>query len=262
VSSRCRTATDFFVAGDKFRFEIFDVRRHAQRDLLPKLTDRTEANQVVQFFLRFEFGQIAQLPPARCAILMQLAEGRPTMATRFIALCCWLFCAHACADAATEKLALAERLTKLTGTEAVYQSYFDECGSKTVALDMAAVGYREHPEAFGGLSPDSAYWKEVEAIYSRYHGAMCGDTSARSIAQLFTSQYVAQMSNSELRAAIDFYSSPAGQLLVKVDMQTNGKVQEKLASLEHAVRAAAEDQYQRDIAALIKKFQSDPSARP
>ena len=144
----------------------------------------------------------------------------------------------------------------------MYQRFFEECSSKATAVDMAAVAYREHPEAFGGLSPASNYWREVEAIYSRYHVAICGNVSAGSLAQLFSSRYATQMSINDLRAAIAFYSSPVGQHLSKLDFQANGDVQDKLEALQHVSRTAAEDQYQRDITALIKKFQSDPSARP
>ena len=182
------------------------------------------------------------------------------MIVRFAALCCLILCSAVCADTTSDKRVLSQQLTKLLRVEEAFKGYVEGCSSATMAADAAAVSYREHPETFGGMSPDSVYWPEVEKIYLRYQTAVCSDVTVESITTFSSKQYAAQMSESDLRAAIKFYSTPVGQLIVQSELRINSALQDQARETMRAARVNAEDQYQRDISVLIKKFQHDPSA--
>jgi hypothetical protein len=157
-----------------------------------------------------------------------------------------------------EKMALAEELVRLLQYDELQADYLKECTSPANSSTIAASAYREHPEAFGGLSPKSTYWSEVEAIYARYRERTCNYVTSERIRSIFAKKFAERASAEDLRASIAFNSSPAGRRLLSIEVSTNRDFQEYANKLLLKATEDAEDQYQKEIAVVVGKFHAAP----
>jgi hypothetical protein len=164
------------------------------------------------------------------------------------------------ADPNPEKLELARQLTKLLHVDRMFDGYLKTCERAKESTDDALEAYRNHPESFGGLSPDSPYWKEVETIYSQYRADTCRYFTTDSLMDFFSNQFANRSSIDDLQTAIRFYSTPSGQRLQDMAVEADQAYQEQAMALMRKSSTEAEEKYQTKILALIKKFQSDPTA--
>jgi hypothetical protein len=169
-----------------------------------------------------------------------------------------LFSVSAYAQFTPKKIALAEQFVKLLQLNHLHDDYLKECSKPDDSVHMAAEAYREHPESFDGLSPQSSYWGEVETVYSHYRLNTCGYITSEKVAQFFTQQSAERLSEEDLRASIAFYSSPAGLRLVASDVAANRAFQVYANELMRKAAEEAEDRYQREIAEVVFKFHADP----
>ena len=157
-----------------------------------------------------------------------------------------------------EKVALAEQLVKLLQLDRIHNDYLKECSKPDDAVHMAAGAYREHPEAFDGLSPKSAYWGEVETAYSHYRANTCAYIKPEKFTQFYTQQFAEHLSEADLRASITFYSSPAGWRLEAADVAANMVFQAYANELMRKATDEAEAKYQQEIAEVLRRFHAHP----
>jgi len=180
------------------------------------------------------------------------------MTSRLLLCLSLLISMAAHAQSTPKKVALAEQLVKLLHFDRMFDDYLKECSTSPSSTLDAAVSYREHPESFDGLSPQSAYWGEVDAIYGRYLAKICEYSTGEKVTQYFTQQFAEHASEEDLRAALAFQSSPTGRRLQAITLEANKAFQEEASKLIRKAHDDAEDQYQREIAEIIRKFHADP----
>ena len=71
--------------------------------------------------------------------------------------------------------------------------------------------YAADPRYFGGISPQSVYWVEIVEILTRYQSIACNSISVDDYAQFYANEYEKTMTETELKAAVNFYSSKSGR---------------------------------------------------
>jgi len=178
---------------------------------------------------------------------------------RLLLLCISLtVSAAACAEATPEKMALAKELVRLLQFDQVQADYLTECAKPATSSSAAAIAYRQHPEAFGGLSPKSAYWSEVETVYTHYREKTCEYATSEGIANFFAEKFAERASVDDLRASIAFNSSPVGQRILAIEVSANRDFQKYANELVLKATEEAEYQYQKEIAVLVQKFRTAP----
>ena len=69
--------------------------------------------------------------------------------------------------------------------------------------------YIERPADFGGISPQSRYWPEVEEL--AFHQRLAGCQSSARLATKWAELLVCDVAPADIDAALAFFASPAGQ---------------------------------------------------
>jgi hypothetical protein len=165
--------------------------------------------------------------------------------------------AAAQADNANAEM-LAKRMVKLMRISDTYVEINSQCaGEKSaIAADLLEV-YRSRPADFGGISPESNYWPEVERIYYRYRGAGCMAASPETIEAIYTAVYSKYMSVADLEKVIAFYETPAGARMQEAGRQLGRELATYVYAATDAATNAAPAQFKRDIADLIARYKSE-----
>lgn len=115
--------------------------------------------------------------------------------------------------------------------------------------------YLVRPTTFGGISPQSAYWPEMEELHYQYHVATCADSVAMQASFALALARVVSVADAE--AAVAFYSSPAGKNVMS-GMRIAGKDMSKHGALTSEVRKAADDAYTSGYRELLAKYKREP----
>jgi hypothetical protein len=79
--------------------------------------------------------------------------------------------------------------------------------------DIAAA-YRASPGEFHGISPQSAYWPEVEQAWHAYYVDRCAAQGDDSPTAMVARRYAANLSTDELREVLAFQESPSGRAFI------------------------------------------------
>jgi hypothetical protein len=138
--------------------------------------------------------------------------------------------------------------------DAVVKQCNEPDGSSTEAKTL----FTSNPGSFGGISPQSVYWPEVESIYVEYRSGTCTYLNVDS----FLAYYAGVLSNKnteeDLRAALRFYSSPAGKRFQESIVFASVAFQEYASeSIKKSVKEANE-KYQMAMRDLIRKYKKEP----
>ena len=155
-----------------------------------------------------------------------------------------------------KKLALARELAGLMDVKAVAGANFAAC-----QLDLsqrkydAHAAFKDNPKPFGAIAPGTASWPKVEAIFQAYRSAACAHLEPVSFAEASAQQYARHGSENDLRAALGFYSSPAGRRFLSVHNNVHRDVTLIVTSLSNGAAAKAERTMQDELRALVGKLQ-------
>ncbi|WP_390343091.1 DUF2059 domain-containing protein [Variovorax boronicumulans] len=156
------------------------------------------------------------------------------------------------------KLALATELTTLMQIRRIAEDYLSHCSKPEGSyLDPQRI-FSAEPGFFGGVSPQSAYWPEVVALYARYQAQACHSVSADKYAAFFAEQYAAKLSEEELEASLAFFASTAGRRYNAVSAETNVALQAYLTKEMARVVGDAFKDVQRDLRGILLKYKNDP----
>ena len=175
-----------------------------------------------------------------------------------VATILYLFAATVNAAPSATQLALGQELAELLHVRALFNSYLKECTSAASPTFSAKLAFNTSPGSFGGLSPQSAYWPEVEVIYRQFQVATCSYISAEKFLSFYAEELAARNTEEDLRAAIAFNSSPAGRRLQASVLATNEVFQKYAQEQIGAAYAAANGPYQAAIRALVQRYRQDP----
>ena len=157
-----------------------------------------------------------------------------------------------------EQLALGKELAEVLQVRAMFNTYLKECTSTSSQVFSAKFAFDQSPGSFGGLTPQSAYWPEVEATYQQFQIATCSYISAEKFLMFYGEELAARNTEEDLRAAIAFNSSPAGRRLQASVLATNDVFQKYAQEQMAAAYAAANAPFQAAISALIRKYRREP----
>jgi len=156
------------------------------------------------------------------------------------------------------KLTLATELTALMHIRRIADDYLAHCSKPEGSyLDPKRI-FSAEPGFFGGISPQSAYWPEVVALYARYQAQACHAVSAEKFAAFFAEQYATKLSEEELEASLAFFSSAAGRRYNAVSAEANVALQAHLTQEMARVVGDAFKDVQRDLRGILLKYKNDP----
>jgi hypothetical protein len=166
--------------------------------------------------------------------------------------------ASAYAESPQEKLQDARHLVEIMDYKATFDAYLSQCNkSEGTYFDPITV-FKSDPGAFKGISPQSAYWPEVEAAYRRYQNRVCEYFSADAFAEFFAQELASRISMDDLRTAIAFQSSAAGQRLQRASVAVNAAFQTQAQMSLRAVTAEAYKAIQSELVTIIEKYNELP----
>lgn len=161
------------------------------------------------------------------------------------------------AQPTADKTKLAGELSVLLGTEEMFIAYLKECTAPNTIYDSKNV-FRSNPSYFGGVSPKSAYWPEIEALYRNYQKRICGYVTPTDFSKFFAGHYATALSTEELKSAIRYYSSAGGKKLRMANVSANAAFQKhaqaKMEELYKNLFAEVND----EVLKITQRYKKDP----
>ena len=161
------------------------------------------------------------------------------------------------ANSASDKSKLAAELAFALGTEEMFAAYLRECTASNASYDPIAE-FRINPAYFGGISPQSSYWPEVETVYRNYQKEVCGYITPKDFREFYADHFVSALSTEELRAAIRFYSSVGGKKLRTANLSGNEAFQKHAQLKLSALYKKSALEWRADVAKIIQKYKKNP----
>lgn len=171
-----------------------------------------------------------------------------------------LSCCAAGAGEPDERTVLAAKLIELMRVKsAEIPGSPEQCNpSAEVLTKRLTETYSKSPGNFSGISPQSAYWPEVERIWREFYAAQCAEAAYDNPMVTMTTTYATQMSAQELRDAVGFWSSDSGRAMQSANERMSREFQAaagKAAVREPSKAALA---YRLAMRQLKAKYEADP----
>lgn len=177
---------------------------------------------------------------------------------RAITLCTLLVACAVAAQSPSSKAELAAHLTKLLRFEGMFETYLKACTRPEGSPFDPKPEFESNPGGFGGISPQSAYWPEIEAIYTRFRNKTCAYATPEKFAAFFSERFAERLSAEDLHAAIAFHSSPVGRRIADATYGADQEFQSFANALMLESYEVARGDFQRDIRALLRKYKAEP----
>lgn len=152
---------------------------------------------------------------------------------------------------------LAEQLAGLIGTKKMFVAYLKECSTAHIAYDPQHV-FNNNPGHFGGISPQSAYWPEVVAVFSEYQQRMCNYLTPEDFALYFAEHYRQTLSVEELKAAVTFFSSTPGKKFSLANQSTNSDFQKFASKKMQDIYKSTFPEINEKVLEIIQKYKKMP----
>ena len=172
---------------------------------------------------------------------------------RLLVVVLMLLCSTVSARDGDERPALATKMIELIRPPVA------DCNPSPEALaKRVANAYRTRPGDFSGISPQSAYWPEVERIWREYYAAQCAESHADAATALLVKTYATQMSVQDLRDAIAFFGSPSGRAMYAANIRIANDFQAGTAQTAGHVPNKASTDYRAAMRLLKEKYEADP----
>lgn len=165
-------------------------------------------------------------------------------------------CLAAAAD--TSHVAAARRLVDLIGIEQMYGDVDAACRANISRPLDAREAYAANPEAFGGVSPRSAYWVEVERLFQAYGQDACGVSDIDAIKDIYVQVFSNRLSIAELETVTAAQLTPEGRK-TKLAMLEAARlmIRHQLAQQQKNVEKAHE-RYEQGVQAVAAKYKAVP----
>jgi hypothetical protein len=161
------------------------------------------------------------------------------------------------AQPATDKSKLAAELSKALGVEEMFAAYLQTCTASDAIYDPKEV-FRTNPSYFGGVTPKSAYWPEVEAVYRNYQNQFCSYVTVEDFTKFYTDHYASTLSKTELQSAIRFYSSAVGKKLRTANLSANEAFQKYAQSKWGELYKKSLAEANGEVSKIAQKYKKDP----
>ncbi len=165
-------------------------------------------------------------------------------------------CASLAAD--DPKQAAARRLVDLLQIDGIYDDSLAACTGMTDMAGVARKSFDANPKVFDGLSPQSAYWPEVEALYRSYRAETCGANRAQAAREIYVKVFAQRLSQIELERAAAAMATPEGQALQAASREASRRVSVLEAVGQERAVAAAAQRFRDKMQELSARFKADP----
>jgi hypothetical protein len=178
---------------------------------------------------------------------------------KLLALVLLLCSVNATADSVDERLQLARRLV---ATMDIYVGSFNWGGlcvqtPETIAKNLSDA-YHKDPGSFHGVSPQSAYWPEVEQIWRDYYVGRCAARTGESPPEVMAKSYAASMSLAELRDTVAFVESDGGRGFFTASRQAARDLEASLKRRDNDETDKASLAFKMAMRKLKAKYEVDP----
>lgn len=165
---------------------------------------------------------------------------------------------HDGAEHPDEHMVLARQLVNLGSESDAAADGSSQCVPAPEALRKEiAAAYRARPADFHGISPQSAYWPEVEKAWRDYYVLRCGAQSEESPAEVIARTYAANMSTAQLREVVAFQDSPSGRAFIAATQRAREEL-EGAAPRAKREPADASTTFLQAMQRLKAKYESAP----
>ena len=166
---------------------------------------------------------------------------------RALALCLGL--AASLAQAADDPHALAGRLVELLHYDEQFAGYRRQCLQSQEEMSPEVL-VAKSPDYFGGLRPGQPQWARVMAAYKVYAQQVCSRPTREEWREVMLAAYASSMTVPQLKSAIQYFSSPAGQALASTSLRVSEAVTTTVSSITAAHVAKATAQYQGELSRI------------
>jgi hypothetical protein len=155
-----------------------------------------------------------------------------------------------------KRIALAMQLLDLIGYRASWSESSKQC-TKGMPSE-ARKAFTSSPGSFGGLSPQSAYWPDVERIYIKYEKTKCAAFGNEVFYRSFAEGYARELSDADLNAAIAFYSSDTGKRIQRATVEASVTLTREMARKMTQIDTEATAAFRLELRDLMSKYREDP----
>lgn len=152
---------------------------------------------------------------------------------------------------------LGKQLAAAQGTGEIFTRIIEQCLKQNAANDPKAV-FQRNAFSFGGISPQSAYWPEIEKIFQNHQQRTCNHTTAAEFERFVGQYYADNLSVEELKSVIAFFDTGAGKHFSAASQGLNMALQkfeyDRRQKVEKEALANASDR----IREIVIRYQKDP----
>jgi hypothetical protein len=166
------------------------------------------------------------------------------------------FAAHS--EPTTAQLALGSELAELLQTKSQFDAYLEQCKSPEGSTFDPKFAFSNDPSTFGGVSPQSAYWPEIEALYRKYQEESCKYITPEKFNSYIAEQYATRLSEGDLKATISFYKSPIGRRFSQARSEMNRDFQAFATNAMLQIYRGAYRKVQAEVRTVMNKYKNDP----
>lgn len=169
-----------------------------------------------------------------------------------------LACSGAHAQEA-EKLEISRQIVVLLALDQQFDAQIAEC---TAVPENAVLNplfeFRRNPGHFSGVSPQSAYWGEVEAAYAKYRETICGYMTRPEFIEYSAKSYASRATLEQLRAAVRFYDSADGRAFLKANAAVGVAMQRDLLARMREATARADPIVRAELDRIAHQYRRNP----
>jgi hypothetical protein len=127
----------------------------------------------------------------------------------------------------------------------------------TMRKEIAAA-YLASPGEFHGISPQSAYWPEVEQAWHAYYVDRCAVQGDDSPSAIIARSYAANLSTVQLREVVAFQESPSGRAFIAATAKARQDLESAPAARTGQDADAASATFRQAMLRLKAKFERAP----
>ena len=158
-----------------------------------------------------------------------------------------------------EKLPLARRIVALLAFDSQFEAQIAACSASAPGTGLDPLfEFQRNPAYFGGVSPQSAYWPEIELAYQQYRRRVCSYMSVSEFVEYCANEYASRTTLEELQAAIQFYDSPAGRAFLKANAQVGVAIQRDLVRRMREVTSREDPAVRTELERIVDAYKRAP----
>ena len=175
----------------------------------------------------------------------------------FWALLCFPWLTNAQQDRDTP-IDLARQLVRLLGYETQMEMYRRQCLDTAILSPESLL--KENPEntdRFGGATPASRHWPKVLTAYQEYLQEICARPTVSEVVDTTAQTYAAELTPSELKAAVEFYSTTSGKRLGRIHVNVYATILDLMSRAHVETVPLAERHFDRKIQAISELVEAD-----